>query len=89
MRSNVDFFCADIVKAFKVSLSSIPWMDEKSAAAAAQKVTCFVLSCGTHAFLTRFSGRRHPRESWLPCFPQHIERSVAFEILCPRQDKQI
>ena len=36
-------FCADIVKAFKESLSSIPWMDEKSAVAAAQKVTCSVL----------------------------------------------
>ena len=30
--------CADIVKAFKESLSSISWMDKESAVAAAQKV---------------------------------------------------
>lgn len=31
-------FCIDIVKAFKKSLPIIPWMDEESAVAAAEKV---------------------------------------------------
>jgi endothelin-converting enzyme len=39
-----ELFCADIVQAFKESLSSIPWMDEKSAVAAAQKVTFSVIA---------------------------------------------
>jgi endothelin-converting enzyme len=34
--------CVDIVKAFKGSLSSISWMDEESAVAAAQKVPSFL-----------------------------------------------
>lgn len=36
-------FCADIVSAFKKSLSFISWMDEESAAAAAEKVTLPIL----------------------------------------------
>jgi hypothetical protein len=36
-------FCADIVSAFKKSLSFISWMDEESAAAAAEKVTLSIL----------------------------------------------
>ena len=39
-----ELFCADIVQAFKESLSSIPWMDEKSAVAAAQKVSFSVIA---------------------------------------------
>jgi endothelin-converting enzyme len=37
-RGILNLFCADIVRAFKESLSFISWMDEESAAAAAQKV---------------------------------------------------
>lgn len=61
-------FCADIVKAFKESLPSIPWMDEKSAVAAAQKVSCCT-ECAIRAFITQSPGRCDPRESWLPYFP--------------------
>ena len=49
-------FVADIIKAFKASLKTIPWMDKKSADAAAAKVPPSYLRLNTCAFLTLIVG---------------------------------